>query len=147
MLGGGEMKYFILLLLSVALIAGCKSGDSKTEEDIVKSDLLREVKPNIDDDKEYNLYALFEFYDGSLDANEIREGAKQRDKYVELLEKIEKEHVNQLIFKTNSSDSDEIEILGIRELPTFLVLDESGIVLQSTDLNEVVALINEANLN
>jgi hypothetical protein len=137
------MKYLILILLSLSLIVGCESGETMTEVDVEKLELLREVKPNSSDDKEYNLYVLFEFYDGSLDAEEINEGERQRDKYDELQDKIEMENINQLTLKTNASNSDELEILGIHELPTFLVLDELGIVLQSTDLDEVITLIND----
>ncbi|MCK0473241.1 hypothetical protein [Halalkalibacter sp. APA_J-10(15)] len=136
------MKYLILMLLSLGLIVGCESGDTMTKEDVKKLELLREVKPSMGDDKEYNLYAFFEFYDGSLDSEEISEGARQRDKYDELQKTLEMDNVNQLTLKTNSLNSEEKEILGIKELPTFLVLDESGIVLQSTDLDEVVTLIN-----
>lgn len=130
------------MLLSLSFIVGCGSGDTMTNEDVKKLELFRGVKPSMGDDKEYNLYAFFEFYDGSSDAEAISEGVRQRDKYDELQETLEMDNVNQLTIKTNSLNSEEIEILGIKKLPTFLVLDESRIVFQSTDLDEVVSLIN-----
>ncbi len=115
------------------------------EEDVERIDLLRDMKPEMGDDKEYNLYALFEFYDGSFDSDEVSKGAKERDKLDLLHEKIELDDVNQMTFKSNTAGSQEEELLGIEETPTFIVLDESGIVLETTDLDEVTDFIKEEN--
>ncbi|WP_018922722.1 hypothetical protein [Salsuginibacillus kocurii] len=139
------MKFLILMMLSLTLIVGCESEETMGEEDVERIDLLRDMKPEMGDDKEYNLYALFEFYDGSFDSDEVSKGAKERDKLDLLHEKIELDDVNQMTFKSNTAGSQEEELLGIEETPTFIVLDESGIVLETTDLDEVTDFIKEEN--
>lgn len=61
------MKYFIVVMLCVTMFIGCNSGETMTEEDVERLELLRDAKPSMNDDKAYNLFVFFEFYDGSLD--------------------------------------------------------------------------------
>lgn len=124
-------------------IAGCESEKTTTEEEAETLKLLREVKPNAEDDRQYNLFVLAEFYDSSLDSEQVREGVRQREEYKKLHDKLKLDHLNEITLKTNALNSEEAELLEVEEFPAYIVLDESGVTLQTSEVDEVIELVNK----
>ncbi|SDI25013.1 hypothetical protein SAMN05192534_12811 [Alteribacillus persepolensis] len=138
------MRFLMIFVFAACMsIAGCESEKTTTEEEAETLKLLREVKPNAEDDRQYNLFVLAEFYDSSLDSEQVREGVRQREEYKKLHDKLKLDHLNEITLKTNALNSEEAELLEVEEFPAYIVLDESGVTLQTSEVDEVIELVNK----
>ncbi|WP_158235025.1 hypothetical protein, partial [Pseudomonas sp. 2822-17] len=97
-----------------------------TESDEVKrTNSISELKPS--EDNQFNVVAFFESIPSEGNENEVYEMAAANMP----LNKIHSYYLFQ-------SNSEHVDNLNISDFPTFLVLDSSGVNLQTSDINELL---------
>ncbi|MCC5910975.1 MAG: hypothetical protein JJT76_11120 [Clostridiaceae bacterium] len=130
------MKYFILMMLSVILIVGCETGDKTSQLEAEKMDFINQMKANEDSMEEYTIYGVYDFYQ----LEDPEERLRHINMHAELQERLNKsEWKNTMHYSwtQNGSDTKLLEMFDIKELPTFFVFDKKGIVLQTTNLDDI----------
>jgi hypothetical protein len=122
-------KLFLLFFLTVFLLSGCSFDKEKV------------INGMIPDEGEHSLYVFSKF-----------KSAQEKDKLSkDLLEFVNAEQTQkkldirktQFINVEDENAKDYIKALNIKELPSFVLLNKEGIVLQTNDINQVLNYVHE----
>lgn len=122
------MRYLLLIVISITLLSGCSFGEDPDR----KEKLIEGMEPTIKG--HFSVYAYYEHL-----PPKSPEQVKVYDsmKVIESFETVE----------TLSVSNGSFDIFNIEKFPTFIVVDKTGIVLQTTELDKVVAFIKKTNPN
>lgn len=126
------MKYLflILMVISISLFSGCAFGD---DPERLKEKTIEGMKPTVKG--KYTVYAYFEKIPPNTTTTE------QAKVYKSMNEKIPLEKVETL----SIMDIEDSNIFNIERFPTFIVVDKTGVVLQTTDIDKLVDFIKKTN--
>jgi uncharacterized protein YceK len=129
------MKIILSILIVVFVFIGCSStlspNDAKELSDEQKK-LINEMKENSYSDGYYNVYVIFGRIEG-FDHNEVE---KEIAQYIAGEFQGKNSNVKGLSVYDRELGEEYIDVLGLGETTTFLILDNKGLVLQTTDFEE-----------
>jgi len=118
-------RYLVLIMLCFVLIIGCSSEEK----------IIDEMKPEQNSELPYNLFAYFEEFPGEGEVSKDPNFQKQIQIYNSMNKVIPIEKINN--FSVQNSKSNHIKVFNIEDFPTFIILDKTGVVLQTNDIGEV----------
>ncbi|OIJ09151.1 hypothetical protein BKP35_17280 [Anaerobacillus arseniciselenatis] len=110
---GGKMRVIIMILTFMLILTACSFGDNMNENKIISN-------MKAEEENQYHIYSFW------TDVTEIGDFDYSR---VDLT-------VVRLI-AAHKSEHEYAKALKINEFPTFIVLDNEGIVLRTTNVNEM----------
>ncbi|WP_332634685.1 hypothetical protein [Halalkalibacter flavus] len=131
------MKYFILFIVCIPLLIGCSNLDKAKEVRVIG-----QMKP--DEENQYHLYSFWSAipqknWKEEETNNDLR---RQFELYFSFNVPVGKLHLVSYPSPDSDKFNDYVEVLDLNEFPTFIILDNEGIVLRTTNVNELLEFIN-----
>lgn len=120
-------KIFLLFLMTVFLLSGCS---------IDKEKVINEMLP---DNGEHSLYVFSKF----MSPQEKNKLWKDLNEFVNAEETQKKLDIRKTQFIDVEYAKDYVKALNIKKLPSFVLLNKEGIVLQTNDINQVLNYVHE----
>ncbi len=104
---------------------------------------MGQLKP--DEENQYYFYSFWsavpsEDWETTETNEELR---REFETYFSFDAPVGKLHLYSYLFPSSSKFNDYVEVLGIDEFPTFVILDSEGVVLKTTDVQELLDFIND----
>ncbi|GAE26936.1 hypothetical protein JCM9140_3045 [Halalkalibacter wakoensis JCM 9140] len=131
------MKYFLIFFVCLPLFIGCSNLDKAKEVRVIG-------QMKLDEEKQYHLYSFWseipqENWEEEETNNDLR---RQFELYSSFHVPVGKLHL--LSYPSPESDAfhDYVQVLDLNEFPTFIMLDHEGIVLRTTNVDELLEFIN-----
>ncbi len=104
---------------------------------------MGQMKP--DEENHYHLYSFWSALPSeNWEETETNEDLRREfETYFSFNVPVGKLHLYSYLFPDSSKFDDYVEVLGINEFPTFVILDNEGVVLKTNDANELIAFIDD----
>lgn len=133
-----------MIVMVTLILTACSFGANLTK--MSENRMLSKMKA-----KEENQYHLYSFWTSFPYSNweETEIDDELKHEFEIYTNKFDYSRVDTSIVRLLSfhqTDSEYIELLKITEFPTFIVLDKEGIVLRTTDVNEINEFLNDFQL-
>ncbi|WP_349409979.1 hypothetical protein [Pseudalkalibacillus sp. SCS-8] len=119
------MRYLSMIFICIALLTGCAFGDNPEK---LKEQTIEGMKPSVK-----GKYAVYAYYK-QLPPNPA--DTEQVKIYYSMDERIPLEKVETL--SVVSISNEDLNLFNIEKSPSFIVVDKTGIVLQTTDIDKVI---------
>jgi hypothetical protein len=131
------LKYFILFIVCLSLLIGCSNLDKAKEVRVIG-----QMKP--DEENQYHLYSFWsaiphENWEETETDEDLR---RQFELYFSFDVPVGKLHLISYPSPESDKFNEYVEVLDLDEFPTFIILDNGGVVLRTTDKNELLEFIN-----
>jgi hypothetical protein len=123
------MRNKIIIVILFFVLSGCSS----------EKEIITDLKPTKEDN--YSMFVYFNFPNGEFpvspsERGEVEKGFEyQYEIYDTMNEKLALEKLE--IFGVRNSKVKDVQVFKIKEFPTFIVFDKNGVVLQTTDMEEI----------
>jgi thioredoxin-related protein len=133
------LKTLYFLVFSLFLLSGCSFGENLDKMNELK--VVGQLKPS--EENQYHMYTYFDFPDGRILAESEREKTEdenlqyQYEVYDTMNVKLQLEKLHTFGVRKKEHAQEEIEVLNIDTFPTFILLDNTGVLLQTSDMDEV----------
>ncbi|MGO4889005.1 hypothetical protein ACJ2A9_14720 [Anaerobacillus sp. MEB173] len=137
------MRFITIILLLSLLLTGCSFG----EDEAKRIDTISQLKPK--EEGQYHMFVFFDFPDNNV----VPPEPTARGNVDEYLQRQYDVHdtmmvtmnpamkVHQFGVRNANENPEQIDFLNIEEFPTFVILDNTGIVLLSTDMDETAEFL------
>ncbi|MBU8905247.1 hypothetical protein [Desertibacillus haloalkaliphilus] len=133
------MRLIILMVAFIVIGTGCSFGDNLDEMN--KNRVLSEMKAERED--QYHLYTFWtSFPTENWEEADIDDELKNEFEAYHTID-YSKADLRHISFKQKESAGEYINGLDINEFPTFIVLDHEGIILRTTDVNQINEFLKE----
>ncbi|WP_216827348.1 hypothetical protein [Alkalihalobacterium elongatum] len=135
------MRIFTVSILFSLLLIGCSFGKYEAK----KIDTITQLKPTEED--QYHMFVFFDFPHHEVpDPSWLEEVDEYLQMQYEIYEKmmpiLNADLKTDLFGVRNASENQEqIDFLNINEFPTCIILDNTGIVLATTDMYEAAEFL------
>ncbi|MDT8862112.1 hypothetical protein N0O92_18025 [Alkalihalobacillus sp. MEB130] len=131
------MKYFILFIVCISLLIGCSNLDKAKEVRVIG-----QMKP--DEENQYHLYSFWSAFPKENWEEEVidKDLRRQFELYFSFDVPVGKLHLVSYPGPDTDKFKEYVEVLDLDEYPTFIILDHEGIVLRTTDVNELLDFIH-----
>ncbi|WP_216830403.1 hypothetical protein [Alkalihalobacterium elongatum] len=131
------MRYIFLLTVCLSLLIGCSNY-----EQVKEIAFIGQMTP--DEEQHYHLYSFWsaippEDWEENETDDQLR---RQFDLYSSFNVPVGKLHLISYPSPESNEFDEYVEVLGIQNFPTFVILDHEGIVLKTTDVNELLEFID-----
>ena len=131
-----------LLLIVSLLLLGCSNSEYESK----KLGTMSELKPR--EDGQYHMYVFFDFPNDETLVEPSKQGEvvdeylqRQYDIYNTMMTMNPVTKVNRFGVKNAQNVPEQVDALNIKDFPTFVILDNTGIVLISTDMDETAEFL------
>ncbi|WP_088104183.1 hypothetical protein [Halalkalibacter urbisdiaboli] len=131
--------FYSYLVVFLLLMGGCSNLEKAKEVRVIG-----QLKPP--EEGQYHMYAYFNFPNGFPSESEMEKTEDenlqcQYEVYETMNEKLQLEKLHVFGVRKKEHVQEQIEVLNIDKFPTFIVLDNTGVLLQTSDMSEVDAFL------